>query len=278
MTHLCYTLEEAAVKLSLTEPVLVRLSQYFREPKAAYEETGYLSFKGDLTFEESDLAFFRWIRERLLAGRSLEAIRKELQEIGPSERMGKMKLREKPSLTGGSSDGKPGIQEITDERPYEKAVEKSFARYKSIHHPDGGKVFENLLRGIRPADSSEKGPAVHPLEEQTGLRGALRQYLASDAEARTTHESERITPPPQSAPQAAFETPPDDVAEATAPEPAEPIKLADTAWDTVIQQAVQNPRSLNTHLKNAALLLREKVTRRHAMMPNASRMRNFKDI
>ena len=35
MTHLCYTLEEAAERLNLSETVLVRLSQYFKVPKAA---------------------------------------------------------------------------------------------------------------------------------------------------------------------------------------------------------------------------------------------------
>src|SRR4051794_19897343 len=75
MTHLCYTLEETADRLNLSETVLVRLSQYFKVPKSAYEDIGYLSFKGDLAFSDQDIAFFRQVKERLLAGENLEEVK-----------------------------------------------------------------------------------------------------------------------------------------------------------------------------------------------------------
>ncbi|MBY0403579.1 MAG: hypothetical protein K2X66_06740 [Cyanobacteria bacterium] len=75
MTELCYSLETAAEKLGVSETVLVRLSQYFKFPAHAYGDEGYLSFKGELTFSEQDLRFFRMVRERLLDGESLEEVK-----------------------------------------------------------------------------------------------------------------------------------------------------------------------------------------------------------
>jgi hypothetical protein len=84
MTHLCYTLEETADRLNLSETVLVRLSQYFKVPKSAYEDIGYLSFKGDLAFSDQDIAFLRQVKERLLAGENLEEVKGRMR-IEPLE-------------------------------------------------------------------------------------------------------------------------------------------------------------------------------------------------
>ncbi len=78
MTQVCYSLEDAADKLGVSQTVLVRLSQYFKMPADAYEEAGYLSFKGELTFLERDIHFFKEVRERLLEGENLESIKQHL--------------------------------------------------------------------------------------------------------------------------------------------------------------------------------------------------------
>lgn len=78
MTEICYSSDEAAEKLGVSETVLVRLSQYFKIPVDAYESEGFLSFKGDLSFSEQDIRFFRMVRERLLEGESLEDVKTTL--------------------------------------------------------------------------------------------------------------------------------------------------------------------------------------------------------
>ena len=79
MTHLCYTLDEAGKRLDMSETVLVRLSQFFKVPENAYEAAGYLSFKGDLLFSDQDIAFFRQVKERLLAGESLNDVKSRIR-------------------------------------------------------------------------------------------------------------------------------------------------------------------------------------------------------
>lgn len=78
MTEICYSSDEAAEKLGVSETVLVRLSQYFKIPVDAYESEGFLSFKGDLSISEQDIRFFRMVRERLLEGESLEDVKTTL--------------------------------------------------------------------------------------------------------------------------------------------------------------------------------------------------------
>ncbi len=78
MTTLCYTLDEAARKLGWSETVLVRMSQYFKVPENAYEESGFLSFKGDIDFTDADIHFFNRVKEHLLAGDSLSNIKRRM--------------------------------------------------------------------------------------------------------------------------------------------------------------------------------------------------------
>jgi hypothetical protein len=77
----CHTLEEASQRLNLSETVLVRLSQYFKMPASAYDSVdghalGGLSFKDDPVFMETDLAFFRELKERLISGETLESLKR----------------------------------------------------------------------------------------------------------------------------------------------------------------------------------------------------------
>ncbi|MBY0450555.1 MAG: hypothetical protein K2X01_08030 [Cyanobacteria bacterium] len=80
----CFDLGQAATQLNMSETVLVRLSQFFKRPSGAYDAHGFLSFKGDLQFDERDLQFFRQVRDRVLTGASLEEVRGEL-EAEPSQ-------------------------------------------------------------------------------------------------------------------------------------------------------------------------------------------------
>ncbi len=82
MNHLCYTQQETANRLNISETVLVRLSQYFKVPANAYEAIGAMSFKDDLAFSDQDILFFRQVKERLLAGETLEAVKGRVQTTG----------------------------------------------------------------------------------------------------------------------------------------------------------------------------------------------------
>ena len=202
MTEQFYSLEEAAEQLKFSETILVRLSQYFKIPRAAYDDVGYLSFKGDLAFSESELLFFQQAKDRLVLGESLDSIKKRLSSglslelpaaavsaTGPessnasgfSQNFSKVQAIlsvhagtpvESPALgvngptqtlpEAGSEIGPP-LNEIQDRTPYEKAAEKSFERYKSRHRSGLGKVFENILKEVGPPEALQKlGAAVSP--------------------------------------------------------------------------------------------------------------------
>lgn len=79
MTQLCYSIEEAAKMVDMSEPVLVRLSQFFKVPESGYEDVGYLSFKGDLVFTDADIHFFKQVKERILQGETIETIRDRIR-------------------------------------------------------------------------------------------------------------------------------------------------------------------------------------------------------
>lgn len=78
-THIFYELPQAAEQLNMSETVLVRLSQYFKIPALAYEEEGYLSFKGELLFSEPDIRFFKMVKERLMSGATLPQVKQETE-------------------------------------------------------------------------------------------------------------------------------------------------------------------------------------------------------
>ncbi len=81
MADLLYSLDETAEKLGMSETVLVRLSQYFRIPRVAYEKEVHLSFKGELYFTHQDLTFFRQIQNRIVDGESLSEIQAQLPSL-----------------------------------------------------------------------------------------------------------------------------------------------------------------------------------------------------
>lgn len=305
MTHLCYTLEEAAEKLKLSETVLVRLSQYFKVPRTAYEDVGYLSFKGDLAFTEQDLEFFRQAKERLLSGQSLDEVKSRMREepvisAGANQwteiPAGAVKappasasaygayrmpaaqpspLRQSPvqpakdppawdsiqpsptyhegytappealplpeSSEQDASGGLAGdvIREIQDRKPYEKAAEQSFERYKSIHRAGLGKVFENMLKEVG-SSGARKRPAsagYSPVRNKSGQ--------ATEAVSRTnSNKPDAFLPFMRGLGNLAM---------------SKSTNKADVGWEQVIHQAISQPRTLNTQLKSAAALLRQRA-------------------
>lgn len=256
-THLCYTLEEAAVKLNLSETVLVRLSQYFKMPRSAYEAVGYLSFKGDLAFTEQDMTFFMQAKERLLAGESLEAVKSRMREdsvalktSGPSSYASVPKPEQskimEPLIPASSLMGQP-LRKIEDQKPYEKAVAQSFERYKSIHRPGLGKVFENLLKEI----GTFTGRAASPTQETPTLG---KNALATNPLADNRQKPSKIS----------SQSPLTSSVEAVKPSSSQQAggdkhQGEPLSWHTIIQDASSRPRTLNNQLKHAAILLREQA-------------------
>lgn len=278
MTHLCYTLEEAADKLKLTETVLVRLSQYFKVPGAAYEESGYLSFKGDLAFTEQDIDFFRQTKERLLLGESLEEVKSRMREPLASAQKSPPSNEEPrfaahltqsgggsqahqahaPSVTQPDALRSPAepMREIQDRQPYEKAAEQSFERYKSVHRTGLGRVFENMLKEVgvtRNEQKTETSLNFRPMrtkkEQEAGGSSPLERLLPFQRGTEAVVQdssSKKVTAKRTSA-------------------------AADPTWEQLLKQAVHQPRSLNSHLKGAAALLRERAIGQQASPGQSSR-------
>lgn len=189
MTHLCYTLEEASQRLNLSETVLVRLSQYFKVPQSAYEEAGYLSFKGDLSFSDQDIEFFRQVRERLLAGESLEEVKARIRyghvsvppaapvapaPAGPAPSVSRPALpAAQPAAPREVNPSPPAamtapLREVVDRAPFEEAARQSFDRYKQNHRYGLGRVFENMLKEVGVSREAKKKPfpAIKPLKSK----------------------------------------------------------------------------------------------------------------
>ena len=285
MTHLCYTLEEAAEKLNLSETVLVRLSQYFKAPKVAYEEVGYLSFKGDLAFSDQDIAFFQQVKERLLAGESLDEVKGRIRENAiltlpaQSEKFQDALTQTQgwPSLTETTrSQSSPQnavrdaaqenmlisarMREIEDRTVYEQAAEKSFERYKSMHRTGLGRVFENMLKEVSGVGKKQAShPKLKPLRDKVP-----EPDLPSEATSKIRNDSilpfkslrQHAETAPGNYPSAASKPPSPILPRGPRGQGGVPN---DAAWEQIIQQAVQQPRTLNSHLKNAAALLRDRA-------------------
>ncbi|WP_373533583.1 hypothetical protein [Vampirovibrio sp.] len=272
MTHLCYTLQEASEKLKLTETVLVRLSQYFKVPRSAYEASGYLSFKGDLSFTEPDIDFFRQAKERLVQGESLDTIKNRIREQEPlpvqsgypaappesthRDRVTPPKTEFSAAVLQPLAASEP-MREIQDREPYEKAVEASFERYKSIHRTGLGRVFENMLKEVGVTRSDDKKPDAIP--DFRPLRPKTTQHA-------TRPSVERLLPFQKAeAPQS-----PESVSKSTQAKRTQTPSM-EPSWEQLLKQATHQPRTLNSHLKGAAALLRERATGQMSRLDPSSR-------
>lgn len=242
-TQLCYSVDEAAQALNLSETVLVRLSQYFKVPAAAYEEVGYLSFKGDLVFSEPDLVFFRRIKECLVAGDTLEQAKQKVSYGPPASLQSQAPPTQKKDRP---------LREIQDEAPYQKAAERDFARYKSVHRTGIGKIFANMIKEVSAgANASKKmtAPEAKPMRDKMTAAPAqprserLLPFRNSKREGLQGEESLKPASPKALGQASAWE-----------PTPEQP-----PGWEKLIQDALQRPRVLNQHLKAAALVLKEQA-------------------
>ncbi len=249
MTHLCYTLEEAATHLNLSETVLVRLSQYFKVPKSAYEPVGYLSFKGDLLFDEQDMTFFRKVKERLLAGEGLDEVKSRMrreESHSVTDISQPLAQPAPPVPSPQAEEPSPPIPTLQDEAPYKNAAQRNFERYKSTHHTGLTKVFENMIKevgkdgGRASSDKSNPKTSVHtPVKP---LRGRAVLPEAPQPEARLEAD---ILPFKRRTERPTNHT----------PKPAG----NGAGWEQALQDAINHPRALNARLKNAAMLLRDRA-------------------
>ncbi len=273
MTHVCYSLQEAADKLKLTETVLVRLSQYFKMPRSAYEASGYLSFKGDLAFAEPDLQFFVRVKERLLMGDTLEMVKRHVDSLGA---VGQSMASVVPGNAAGDSGaqatanaGVPAMpskmldapmREIQDRQPYEKAAEVSFERYKSVHRTGLGRVFESMLKEVG-ATASEGATSSAQSGTQAQKDNAVKM---AGTKPRTGRFSPFLPPEPERPPvdSSAPLVDKGSMGKASTHSAHTSLETAsvESSWEQLLKQAVQQPRVLNSHLKSAAALLRERAT------------------
>ena len=288
MTVVFYNLEEAAEQLKLSETVLVRLSQYFKVPQLAYEQSGYLSFKGDLVFSAQDLAFFAQIKERLVLGESLDGIKDELSQYphtqwvavltgkpdvdcvipadGPATgTLDVTTLGLEPEILGGVSQALPGelppMREIQGRQPYEKAAAQSFERYKSMHRNSLGKVFENMLKEV----GSPAGD-IRPATALPGFRPLRPKSVEGTSVPKTakTPQREALLPFQRVSQSSAFVRGGLNAAKLTEQKSFSASTNTssssnDAVWEGMIQQATNTPRTLNIALKNAAQLLRART-------------------
>lgn len=220
MTHLCYSLDEAAQQLDVSETVLVRLSQALRVPESAYEESGFLSFKGDLSFTDHDITFFRQVKQQLLAGETLEDVKRRIRNHGPTaletptadtpaatepasfaqtltqqaDQPVKPQIVRRPSARPEPAPqaAEPVLNEVIESTPeaVDALATKDFERYKHQNRPGAFKLFENILSEIKPQKpetQSEKRILPLPHIERGHFtpseeESTLARYSASELE------------------------------------------------------------------------------------------------
>ncbi len=228
MTTLIYSLEEAARNLGMSETVLVRLSQYFRIPQAAYEEGNYLSFRGDLGFTGHDIAFFAQVRDRILAGDSLEDIRQRVRYDNIAPRP------EAPAPPRTAS----AVAETGGGDPLKRMAEKSFRRYKEANQATPGGVFRKMMHRVGEPDPEtvEVSPRKLSTRGITDALGSLFPKKPSVSDPLALKE-QGILPPKQ----------PGLPKQEALPEMILPGEAEKTSDD------------LNPALRQAALRLREKA-------------------
>lgn len=175
MSYLCYSLEEAAQQLGMSETVLFRLSQFLKVPAAAYSEVGYISFKGDLTFNEEDIRFFGQVKDRLLAGETLEdvknRIRGQQQSNFTPDVTFDMPVTPRPQTMISPEARNPvGVTAIEsqDNRILQQAADQNFERYKGLHRPNHNpnRVFQNLAQEVVPETSQAVSDIQKPRPSQ----------------------------------------------------------------------------------------------------------------
>lgn len=304
MTQLCYTLEEAARKLDMSETVLVRLSQFFKVPESAYEETGYLSFKGDLTFTDEDMRFFSAVKERILTGETLESIKgrtkpgqsraQQTAAVPIAPEVGEASPATEPEPEPDTTAYTPEepvyrepeeaeesetvwqeeepiageIPTIQSPEPFRRAAEQSFARYKAKQR-GAGKVFRNLVEKV-----GGFSPAV-PKQQPEPARPRRKPASASTSPGLIGLPRLKETAPPRQEPMtpSVERQPAESPAEPARPRPQPQTKRSSRIsfyddvrepmpWTSLIEEAERNRRAMDTRLKTAAQILKQKALNR----------------
>lgn len=159
------------------------------------------------------------------------------------------------------------MREIQDRQPYEKAAEVSFERYKSVHRTGLGRVFESMLKEVG-ATASEGAPLLSPSGTQVPKDNSGN---AGGKMAGTKPRAGRFSPflppepPADSAAPVLDKGAMDQAATSSRSIPASlETPSVDSSWEQLLKQAVQQPRVLNSQLKSAAALLRERATSQDA--------------
>jgi hypothetical protein len=149
-THICYGLEEAAGQLQLSESILLRLSQFFRVPSDAYEDVGSMSFKADPVFYEAEMAFFLEVKKRLLAGETLQQLKKNPPRLKKSFPQPEM-LNSNPN-TGSSQAKKPGLASpsLRSGTPLSNTLNSLNRRQRD----------SSQLQGLSPVEDRSQGNSV----------------------------------------------------------------------------------------------------------------------
>jgi hypothetical protein len=145
------------------------------------------------------------------------------------------------------------IREVQDRKPYEKAAEQSFERYKSMHRTGLSKVFSNMLKEVGTSASKKRSdaslmPGFRPLrnkQEEKPNATASKSGKATRPAAGGRHSDALL---PFNRHSALEET--GSIVNQT---------LSTGSWEQLIQQAAHQPRVVNTQLKIAAQLLRQRA-------------------
>jgi|GEM_PF-2720232 len=152
-THICYGLEEAAGQLQLSESILLRLSQFFRVPSDAYEDVGSMSFKADPVFYEAEMTFFLEVKKRLLAGETLQQLKKNPPRLKKSFPQPEM-LKDNPN-TGSSQAKKPGLASpsLRSGTPLSNTLNSLNRRQRDSSQPQELPPIDNSPQGNSMASS-----------------------------------------------------------------------------------------------------------------------------
>lgn len=292
MSYLCYSLDEAAKQLGMSETVLFRLSQFLKIPASAYDDVGYIAFNGDLSFNDSDLSFFKQVKERLLKGETLETIKQRMKGASSSVTAPAYQATEMGEQSSAIATIEPPtapLNTIETVSHLKKEAAKTFNRYKVQARPRLNQVFQNLAQQITdnlkqnmlnttskpvtPAASILKNMPTEPLWHPETIHPAARQGQNNPANPSSPVQQAPIVKEPIARPEipAQGNPYPWQIQPETKTEPnltnasVETSTQAtaevdfDSPWVDIIQAASQSPRSLNVRLRAAAQTLRQKA-------------------
>lgn len=250
MTTVSYSIDEAAKRLGMSETVLVRLSQFFKIPAETYED-GFLSFKEELFFSESDLHFLKEIRERVLAGENLEQVKNDMLQVKNSPPP-HAPYATPPSATSSaaystSTDEPLDVHMVEDPATYQQIAERSFKTYKQKNGIGITGIFKSLLKEVGHTSFSK--PRFFKTHPQTKIETV--EKLPSPK-----------TPRPEPAAQSqdtVFPTPPSKRSERL-PEPLRQINnIGNFNWRDFIANAGHLKLPTNNYLEHKAITLREQM-------------------